>query len=88
MGALKWIEKIIAKKLLNKGIKKPGWKFNPGEGLISLRTTRPWAVVAEVRGSCHGFGSPYGLPDLKLKPLATLPSMFPHYMQSFYYWNY
>ena len=85
MDALKWKEKIIAKKLLNKGIKKPGQKFNPGEGLIGLRTARPWA--AKVKGSCHGFASPYGLPDLKLKTLATLPLTFPPDMQSFYYWN-
>ena len=35
------MEKIIQKRLLNKGIKKPRLKSNPGVVLIGLQTTRP-----------------------------------------------
>ena len=34
--------KIVPKRHLNKEIKKPGVKFDPGLALIDLRTTGPW----------------------------------------------
>ena len=41
MDALKRMDKIIQKRLLNKGIKKPRLKSNSGVVLIGLQTTRP-----------------------------------------------
>ena len=34
--------KIISKRHLNKEIKKPGVKFDPGLALIDFRKTGPW----------------------------------------------
>ena len=45
LDVLKRIVKIFPKRLLNKEIKKPRLKFNPGLGLIGLWTTGPWFVT-------------------------------------------
>ena len=48
LDVLKRIVKIFPKILLNKEIKKPELKFNPGLKLIGLRTTGPiWSVISE-----------------------------------------
>ena len=47
LDVLKRIVKIFPKILLNKEIKKPELKFNPGLKLIGLRTTGPWSVMSE-----------------------------------------
>ena len=46
--------KIIPKKDLNKEIKEPGDKFDPGLALIDLRTTGPrpsWSWTHDLRDS-------------------------------------
>ena len=43
---LKRIQKIIPKRLLNKGIKKPRLEFKLGLALIGLRITRPWSTAS------------------------------------------
>ena len=45
LDVLKRIVKIFPKRLLNKEIKKPGLKFNPGLGLIGLWTTGPCSLL-------------------------------------------
>ena len=52
LDVLKRIVKIFPKRLLNKEIKKPGLKFNPGLGLIGLWTTGPWFPISEQWTSC------------------------------------
>ena len=47
LDVLKRIMKIFPKILLNKEIKKPELKFNPGLKLIGLRTTGPWSVICK-----------------------------------------
>ena len=47
LDVLKRIVKIFPKILLNKEMKKPELKFNPGLKLIGLRTTGPWSVMSE-----------------------------------------
>ena len=48
LDVLKRIVKIFPKILLNKEIKEPELKFNPGLRLIiGLRTTGPWSVISE-----------------------------------------
>ena len=45
MDALKRIEENNPKRLLNKGIKKPGLKVNPALALIGLQATGSWWIV-------------------------------------------
>ena len=44
LDVLKRIVKIFPKRLLDKEIKKPELKFNPGLGLIDLWTTGSWML--------------------------------------------
>ena len=46
-------EKIIPRRLLHKGIKKPGLKFNLGLALTSLRTAGPSTVNLDFAKSCE-----------------------------------
>ena len=46
LDVLTRIGKIVSKRLLNKGIKKPGLKFTPELALIGLRTTGRWRTFS------------------------------------------
>ena len=52
LDVLKVIMKIFPKRLLDKEIKKPELKFNPGFGLIGLWTTGIWSALGLFTSHC------------------------------------